>query len=206
MNKLALTTTVLLAAVSAMPAMAQREGGDSRYTRATPEMSTIAAEPEDSRAKHRGEWRRGNERGDDEEDRDDRRGYHHGDREWRGRDHDRRDGRWSHRAPYPEYERGYRYDYHRDYRHGYRDDYRWAEHRYRAPVRYVYPRGYGGYSWRVGSRLPPPFYTSGYYVDYRYYGLMRPPYGYQWVRIDNDVVLVAISSGLIRDVLYGLFR
>lgn len=104
---------------------------------------------------------------------------------WSG-GHDRRDWR----------------DDHRDWR---RDQRRHASYRYRAPHRYVYPRGYRHYDWRVGYYLPAPYYSSYYYVDYGYYRLPPPPRGYRWIRVDNDVYLVAIGSGLIRDILYGLF-
>ena len=58
----------------------------------------------------------------------------------------------------------------------------------------------------MGYYLPSSYYyNSGYYVDYGYYRLPPPPRGYRWIRVDNDVLLVAISSGLIRDILYGLF-
>lgn len=72
-------------------------------------------------------------------------------------------------------------------------------------MRYVYPRGHRHYDWHIGYRLPSAYYARPYYIDYRYYRLPPPPYGYQWVRIDNDVVLVALASGLIADILYDLF-
>lgn len=101
-----------------------------------------------------------------------------------------------------------RYDVSRYSRH---NDRRWngnqwyPQYRYRAPVRYVYPRGYRAYQWQVGHRLPSSYYGSNYYVDYNAYRLPPPPYGYHWVRVDRDVVLVSIASGLIRDILYGLY-
>jgi Ni/Co efflux regulator RcnB len=42
-------------------------------------------------------------------------------------------------------------------------------------------------------------------VDYRGYQLPPPPFGYHWVRVDRDVVLVSLASGLIQDILYGLY-
>jgi Ni/Co efflux regulator RcnB len=76
--------------------------------------------------------------------------------------------------------------------------------RYRAPNRYSYPRGYHAQRWSVGGYLPSSYYASHYYIDYRHYGLARPPRGHHWVRIDNDVVLVAIASGLVTQVLFDL--
>lgn len=109
-----------------------------------------------------------------------------------------------------------RYDRHAVIRHDpgryYRaKDRRWngnhwqPQYRYRAPVRYAYPRGYRDQQWRVGHRLPSSYYQRNYHVDYRTYRLPSPPYGYHWVRVDRDVVLVANNSGLIRDILHGLF-
>ena len=42
-------------------------------------------------------------------------------------------------------------------------------------------------------------------MDYRPYRLAPPPYGHHWVRVDNDVLLVALSTGLVVDSIYGLF-
>jgi len=81
----------------------------------------------------------------------------------------------------------------------------YAPQRYRAPVRYVYPTGHYISGWHVGTYLPRHYYAPSYYVDYRHYGLMPPPRGHYWVRIDSDVVLVAIATGLVTRVLYDLF-
>jgi Ni/Co efflux regulator RcnB len=56
--------------------------------------------------------------------------------------------------------------------------------------------------WARGERLPPSYYQSRtYYVDYRTFHLRRPPYGYQWVRVDDDYVLVALTTGLIASII-----
>jgi Ni/Co efflux regulator RcnB len=91
---------------------------------------------------------------------------------------------------------------HSDRRH---DRRHYAQQRYRASRGYAYPRGYQGGSWNVGSRLPSGYYPRGNYVDYRSYRLNAPARGYQWVRVENDVYMVSPASGLIRDVMYGLF-
>ncbi|MFA6985966.1 MAG: RcnB family protein [Arenimonas sp.] len=49
-------------------------------------------------------------------------------------------------------------------------------------------------------------YYAPTYVDYRPYGLSPPPYGYSWVRVDNDVYLVSTRDGLVAEVVYNLFR
>lgn len=216
MNKLKLATlTLLLAGATAVPALADDDRGNGR------------------RGEHReqrqdGDWQRGRggrheERRDDRRDwradrRDDRRDWREDRRDdrrdWRG---DRRDDRRvEHRR---DDRREWRVD-HRDGRRDWRDhrgysrhdDRRWRgyhwypQYRYRAPVRYVYPPGYRAYQWRVGHRLPRGYYDRHYYVDHRHYHLPPPPYGYHWVRVDRDVVLVAVATGLILDVLYGLYH
>lgn len=78
--------------------------------------------------------------------------------------------------------------------------------RYRVDP-YRQPRGYyNGYAWHRGDRLPVAFYAPRYVVrDYRAYRLAPPPWGYQWVRVDNDVVLAAITTGLVLSVVDNLF-
>jgi Ni/Co efflux regulator RcnB len=79
--------------------------------------------------------------------------------------------------------------------------------RYYAPTRYYAPYGYRyGRTYTVGSYLPRSYYGSSYYVDYRPYGLSPPPYGYQWVRVGNDVYLVQTRNGLIMEAVMSLFR
>ncbi len=56
--------------------------------------------------------------------------------------------------------------------------------------------------WARGERLPPSYYQSRtYYVDYRTYHLRQPPYGYQWVRVDDNYALVALTTGLIASII-----
>lgn len=81
----------------------------------------------------------------------------------------------------------------------------WSGHRYRAPVRYVYPRGYHSHSWRIGLHLPPVFFVDRWYVDWRSYRLAPPPWGCRWLRVDGDLYLVDERSGEILDALYGFF-
>jgi Ni/Co efflux regulator RcnB len=77
--------------------------------------------------------------------------------------------------------------------------------RYRV-VRYSPPRGYRYYPWHPGARLPVAYYAPRYVIsDYGYYRLRPPPRGYHWVRVDNDVVLAAIVSGLVVQVVNGIF-
>ena len=204
MNKLMLASfTAILAGAMTMPAFAddngRRAGGESSWQGRG-----------GSKGPHRVE--RSSERADRDGDRDwsrDRDGRHDGDRnasrdrdwrgEWRNDRHDwrpdqRRDGR-----------------YYTRYRDSRWSGYNWLpQYRYRAPTRYLYPSGYRPYRWTIGYRMPYQYYSPrsywiDYRVDYRMYRLPPPPYGYTWVRVDRDVVLVSLASGLIRDVLFGLF-
>jgi Ni/Co efflux regulator RcnB len=50
--------------------------------------------------------------------------------------------------------------------------------------------------WERGARLP----HGRHYVvvkDYKRYKLRRPPHGQHWVRVDNQYLLVGITSGII---------
>jgi len=77
---------------------------------------------------------------------------------------------------------------------------------YRQPRGYYNGGYYNGYGWHRGDRLPVAFYAPRYVVrDYRAYRLAPPPWGYQWVRVDNDVVLAAITTGLVLSVVDNLF-
>jgi Ni/Co efflux regulator RcnB len=96
----------------------------------------------------------------------------------------------------------------REARQDYRDD--WRDHRrthpdvYRGP-RWDAPRGYGYHRVAVGYRFDPVFYDRRYWVDpYRYH--LRPvgP-GQRWVRYGNDVVLIDVRTGHVRDINYRFF-
>ena len=53
-----------------------------------------------------------------------------------------------------------------------------------------------------GDRLPNDYRTHQYVVDdWRGHGLRSPPRGYHWVQTGGDYVLVAITTGLILDLL-----
>lgn len=144
----------------------------------------------------RSDWRGREQRHSDSSWRHDDRG----DKGWRHDDH-RRDQRWDSRHA----QNRHRHDdwrhpqWRRDWNHG------WSGHRYRAPVRYVYPRGYHARSWRIGYHLPPVFIVNHWYVDWRAYRLAPPPWGCRWLRVDGDLLLVDERSGEIVDALYGFF-
>ena len=138
------------------------------------------------------------------------------------RDHDRHD-----HQPYVGYntnrdhknhsDRRDRWD-HRDHdarRHSRRDDHDYGKSAYRSGYwqgrydagRYIRPRGYYQHAWRRGERLPRAYFSNRYVVrNYSTYRLYAPPRGYHWVRVDRDVVLTAVTTGVIIGVVNGLFH
>jgi len=113
------------------------------------------------------------------------------------RDWDRRDG--DDRRDERHHERDYD-NADRAYREGYRQG------RYDGG-RYIRPRGYYQHAWRRGDKLPNAYYSNRYVVrNYRQYRLHSPPRGYHWVRVDRDIVLAAVTTGVIVSVVDNLFR
>ena len=122
-----------------------------------------------------------------------------------GRHDDRYDGRYDgrHDGRY-----GSRYNG-RNQRHEELRNYeRWqrAQNRYDAGE-YRRPRGYVDRQWAYGQTLPPSYRGRAYVIsDYPDYGLRQPPYGYQYTRVGNDVLLTAVATGVIAAVIVGLFN
>jgi Ni/Co efflux regulator RcnB len=152
--------------------------------------------------RHDNNHRDWNNRGDTHHDNDrhdwnDRPGDH-GRNDYRGYDHRRDDHDWNH----------YRNDWNR---HPNYWDNRSHDHVDYARTRYHYghyvaPRGYYSRTWYRGDRLPYGWYSNSYIVnDWHPYHLYAPPYGYQWVRVGNDVVLTALATGVVLDVLYNIW-
>lgn len=54
--------------------------------------------------------------------------------------------------------------------------------------------------WARGHRVPA-WQRNHVVRDYHRYGLRRPAYGQQWVKIDNDFLLVSIASGIIAGII-----
>jgi len=90
--------------------------------------------------------------------------------------------------------------------------YDWQRYRYsnrsifRSP--YYAPRGYGyGYNrLSIGGLLDQIFWGRDYWIGDPYeYRLPPAPYGTQWVRYYNDVVLVDVYTGEVVDVIYDFF-
>ncbi len=73
----------------------------------------------------------------------------------------------------------------------------------RGDVRIRNDRGAGpNHDFRRGDRLPREFRSRQYVVDdWRGHRLSAPPRGYHWVQTGGDYVLVAITSGIILQLL-----
>lgn len=172
-------------------------------------MAAEAQSREDYR-EHRRDYRE--HRRDYREDRrDDRRDWRQGDydnrREYR---HDRRDYRRDFRDDRRDYRRDQRWDRHnRDWWRGRDDfrDYRGARSGYWYAPSYGYYRvepRYYGHRWQRGHYLPSNY--RGYHVRDPYaYNLRPAPRGYRYVHAGNDIVLIAIATGLIASVLSGAY-
>ena len=123
-------------------------------------------------------------------------------RSWNERhDHDRRDNDRYDR-------RDNRHDHGWDDRRADRRDHSY-DHRYDSRykvVRYSPPKGYRYTRWHRGAYLPAAYYAPRYVVhNYSTYRLRPPPRGYHWVRVDNDVILAAIATGLVANVVSDIF-
>ena len=96
---------------------------------------------------------------------------------------------------------GYSNNYRRDDR-DYRGDRGYGANNY---YRYDEPRygpGYQNYHLRRGGYLPPQYRHRQYVVnDWYGHRLSRPPAGYHWVQVGGDYVLVAITTGIILQLM-----
>lgn len=70
---------------------------------------------------------------------------------------------------------------------------------------HVAERGAGpNHDFRRGGRLPAEYRNRQYVVDdWRAHHLSAPPRGYHWVQTGPDYVLVAITTGIIAQILLG---
>ncbi len=126
------------------------------------------------------------------------------------RDHDRgRHSRHDERASHPHHDRhAHRHAKRVAKHHSHRHAQRPVVHRNARfhAGRYHRPAGYRAYAWHRGAHLPAAYYAPRYVVrDYRSYKLYAPPRGHHWVRVDNDVVLAAVATGVIVAVVNNLF-
>lgn len=75
--------------------------------------------------------------------------------------------------------------------------YRPAPHYQAAPRYKPAPR-----HWKKGERMSD-WRAHAPIRDYGRYGLRKPPAGQQWVKVDNDYVLLGIATGLITSIIAG---
>ena len=102
----------------------------------------------------------------------------------------------------------------RNWNRSWRNDKRYDWQRYRNSNRFIfrvqpYYSPYGGYGYSrfsIGQFLDQLFWGRNYWIsDPWTYRLPAAPYGFQWVRYYNDVVLVDTYTGEIVDVIYDFF-
>ena len=145
-----------------------------------------------------------------------RREYGIGQRDGRrgGWDRDRRDrhGDWNRDGRNDRW--GDRRDRRRNWDHSWRNDRRYDWQRYRYANRHVYRPGsyyapYRNYRYNrlsIGFYLDSLFYSNRYWLsDPWQYRLPAAPYGTQWVRYYDDVVLVDVYTGEVLDVIHDFF-
>jgi len=115
---------------------------------------------------------------------------------------DGRDMRGDRRADNRNWNRGWRNDRRYDWQ-------RWRysnRNAYRLPAYYAPYRGWNYNRFSIGFMLQPLFYSQRYWIgDPWQYRLPAAPYGTQWVRYYNDVLLVDVYTGEVVDVIYDFF-
>lgn len=75
----------------------------------------------------------------------------------------------------------------------------WHDH---PPRRYVAPPP--RVRWSRGDILPPRYRHSRYVVhDWRSHRYAEPPRGYQWMRVDGELLLVGIATGMVLQSIIG---
>jgi Ni/Co efflux regulator RcnB len=136
------------------------------------------------------DWR-GRHDGGHRTERQDNRGDNNDRRDWRAQRRDDRRQDWNNNQP--RYQQQPRYGYNQ------------PQYQYNQPA-YVYnqPRYYSqAPRFYRGGTLPYEYRQRNYYVNNwnAYPGLYAPPYGYQWMQVGNDFMLVALATGLIASLL-----
>jgi Ni/Co efflux regulator RcnB len=81
-----------------------------------------------------------------------------------------------------------------------------AQQRYQWQGGWTSQPGYYHRHWGYGDYLPHAWYGSDFWISsYWFYGLPVAPFGFAWVRLGPDAVLVNLYTGLVVEVVYGLF-
>jgi Ni/Co efflux regulator RcnB len=104
-----------------------------------------------------------------------------------------------------EQRRDWRQDQRRDDRAQHWDNNRQYSLRQQPNYAYSAPQYYGQNNARFyrGGYLPYEYRQQSYYVNNwnAYPGLYAPPYGHQWVQVGSDFALIALTTGLIANLL-----
>lgn len=121
-------------------------------------------------------------------------------RDWRGDRDGRRD--WNRGGNRGDWNRGWRNDRRYDWQR-----WRYSNRNIFRPGRYYAPyRGWNYSRFSIGFLLQPLFYSQRYWIgDPWQYRLPPAPYGTQWVRYYDDVLLVDIYTGEVVDAIYDFF-
>jgi Ni/Co efflux regulator RcnB len=78
--------------------------------------------------------------------------------------------------------------------------YAWRGSAWRPQPNYYYRH------WGYGDRLPFGWFGAQWFIgDYYFYDLPVPPYGYEWIRVGPDALLVDLATGMVVESVYGLF-
>jgi hypothetical protein len=184
------------------------QGGDQSAEREAMQRQ-IEASREASRASQQGlsgRYRQQAERNQQGYERQVRQDYRQGQRggDWRRGGQDNRGG-WSN---------GDRNGSRSSWNRGWRNDNRYDWQRYRSSNRNLFHSGryyspYRNYNYNrlsIGLFLDSLFYSQNYWIgDPWQYRLPAAPYGTQWVRYYDDVVLVDVYTGEVLDVIYDFF-
>lgn len=86
------------------------------------------------------------------------------------------------------------------YPHAYHSSHRYHWRSYRTPP------GFYVHSWAYGEILPQAWFSPDYVIeDWWDFGLPEPPYGYDWVRVGDDALLIYEGSGEVVQVVRDLF-
>jgi Ni/Co efflux regulator RcnB len=81
-----------------------------------------------------------------------------------------------------------------------------AQQRYEWQGGWTSQPGYYHRHWGYGDYLPRGWFGSDFWIgSYWFYGLPIAPFGFAWVRVGPDAVLVNLYTGLVVEVVYGLF-
>ena len=180
MKRLLAATALALALISGTVTTAQADNRDRNHNQRPNDHR--GERHDNGRNDHRDNWQ--NDRHDN------RQNDHRDNRRYDNRGYDHRN---DHRYDRREWDRNYGFRHYDGRRYNY--------------GRYVRPTGYYYRSWGYGDRLPYGYYAPRYVVhNYYAYDLRPPPYGYHYVRVDHDVVLAAIASGIVVSAVFGIFN